>query len=632
MAPSELSEKLSNDVDRVVRHLFPNGKKQGHEWTVGSLNGEAGDSMKINLSDKNVWCDFATGESGDLLNLWVQARQCSLHQAMSEAKQFLGILDTDHHFAVKKQKAFTRPNRSTYGKNLRKPDACYGYLEGRGISREVAELYKVSDAVVWSHELGRELPAIAFPFERDGKLLQVKRISTERPNGKKIIMAEANCEPCLFGWDQIPNDARSVIICEGEIDCMSYRQYGLSALSVPFGGGKGAKQQWIEFEYHNLERFTEIWLSLDNDEVGREATKEIVSRLGEYRCRLVKLPHKDINECLQAGMTREELGGYLEKAPYFDPEELFSAQEFYQDTWDAIYGKEQYLFRTPWEPMNYNFNFRESELTVLNGVNGHGKTEIAGHIVCEAMRQGVRACVASLELKPGMLLKRLTRQVTCKAKPPELEFESAFKFYEEKLWLFGLTGRAKADRLLEIFYYANRRYGVKLFIVDSLTKVCSDDDYSEQKNFIEALCDFKNRTNSHVILVTHSRKAESEEKPTGKMDVKGTGAITDLADNVMIIWRDKRREKVLEKQKYNALLTDKDLELLAKPGSLLLLEKQRNGEGWEGAIGMYLESNSHQFLTKEKAEPYNYIANMPSSHYEEPWRMYGEHNEHKEVA
>ncbi|EKT56423.1 hypothetical protein OO7_10807 [Providencia sneebia DSM 19967] len=180
-------------------------------------------------------------------------------------------------------------------------------------------------------------------------------------------------------------------------------------ISVPFGGGKGAKQQWIEFEYHNLDRFTEIWLSLDADEVGREAAKEIANRLGEYRCRLVSLPKKDINECLQAGITQEEIIKYLETATYFDPDELCSAREFMQDTIQAFYGKEQYLFRSPWETLNHQFSFRESELTILNGVNGHGKSEILGHMLCEAMRQGARACVASFELKPAIFLKRLEK-------------------------------------------------------------------------------------------------------------------------------------------------------------------------------------------------------------------------------
>lgn len=618
MTPSELSDQLWNQVERVAKYLLPNGKRESHEWVAGSINGESGKSLKVNLAGKKVWSDFAEGTAGDLLDLWVAVRDCGLHQAMTEAKEFLGIKDDDHHFSAKQQKKFSRPDRKKVARYLTKTEKHIEYLATRGISAETAKLYEVAAAKVWNGE--RELDALAFPYKRDGELLQVKRISTERPDGKKVIMAEGDCEPCLYGWQAIPNNMRIVILCEGEIDCMSYHQYGFPALSVPFGGGKGAKQQWIEFEYHNLDRFDEIWISMDSDEVGQAAAREIATRLGEHRCRLVKLPHKDINECLMAGISSDDIVGYLERASFFDPEELYSAREFYQDTINAFYGKEQSLFYSPWECLNHNFAFRQAELSLVNGVNGHGKTEVVGHMALEAMRQGVKTCVASLEIKPWILLKRLTRQSTCLKLPPQLEIESAFKFYDDRLWLFGLTGTAKADRLIEIFTYAWKRYGIELFIIDSLMKCgIGDDDYNGQKAFVDALCDFKNKTNTHVLLVTHSRKGDSEEKPTGKMDVKGSGSITDLTDNLFIIWRNKVREKAIQKDQQGEELDDKERKALAAPASVLMLEKQRNGEGWEGGIPLYLDPASHQFLPTETASPFSYIANMPQSEYDEVW-------------
>lgn len=618
MTPSELSDQLWNQVERVAKYLLPNGKRESHEWVAGSINGESGKSLKVNLAGKKVWSDFAEGTAGDLLDLWVAVRDCGLHQAMTEAKEFLGIKDDDHHFSAKQQKKFSRPDRKKISRYLTKTEKHIEYLATRGISAETAKLYEVASAKVWNGE--RELEALAFPYKRDGELLQVKRISTERPDGKKVIMAEGDCEPCLYGWQAIPNNMRIVILCEGEIDCMSYHQYGFPALSVPFGGGKGAKQQWIEFEYHNLDRFDEIWISMDSDEVGQAAAREIATRLGEHRCRLVKLPHKDINECLMAGISSDDIVGYLERASFFDPEELYSAREFYQDTINAFYGKEQSLFYSPWECLNHNFAFRQAELSLVNGVNGHGKTEVVGHVALEAMRHGVKTCIASLEIKPGILLKRLTRQSTCLKLPPQLEIESAFKFYDDRLWLFGLTGTAKADRLIEIFTYAWKRYGIELFIIDSLMKCgIGDDDYNGQKAFVDALCDFKNKTNTHVLLVTHSRKGDSEEKPTGKMDVKGSGSITDLTDNLFIIWRNKVREKAIQKEQQGEELDDKERKALGAPASVLMLEKQRNGEGWEGGIPLYLDPASHQFLPTETASPFSYIANMPQSEYDEVW-------------
>jgi len=620
MSPNELSDLLWNQVEKICRHLLPNGKREGHEWVAGNAHGDKGHSLKVNLAGKKKWADFAEGDGGDMLDLWMACRGINLHQAMQEAKAFLGIQDEDHHFAAKREKKFARPDRKKVARYISRDEKHVEYLQSRGITAETVKAFEVASGQVWSKDLERELPALVFPYKRDGELLQVKRISTERPNGKKIIMAEGDCEPCLYGWHALPPDVRAVVLCEGEIDCMTYSQYGVSALSVPFGGGKGAKQQWIEFEFHNLDRFDEIFLSLDNDEVGREAAKEIASRLGEHRCRLVTLPHKDINECLLNGLSEDDIWQCLGSASFFDPDELYSAREFYQDTIDAFYGDQQCLFQSPWSSLNSNFQFREAELSLVNGVNGHGKTEVVGHMVLEAMRQGVRACVASLELKPGVLLKRLTRQATCCKLPPVLEIDSAFQFYDDRLWLFGLTGTAKTDRLLEIFNYARRRYGIQLFIIDSLMKCgIGEDDYTAQKAFVDALCDFKNRTNSHVILVTHSRKGDSEDKPTGKMDVKGSGAITDLTDNLFIIWRNKARERAIQRAEAGEPPAEKDQQLLASPASVLMLEKQRNGEGWEGGVPLFLDEASHQFLQAEGASPYSYIANMPASEYNEVW-------------
>lgn len=97
MTPSELSDLLWAQVDRVAPHLLPNGKKEGHEWVAGNVNGDKGNSLKVNLSGKKKWADFAEGDGGDMLDLWMACRGINLHQAMQEAKAFLGIKDDDHH-------------------------------------------------------------------------------------------------------------------------------------------------------------------------------------------------------------------------------------------------------------------------------------------------------------------------------------------------------------------------------------------------------------------------------------------------------------------------------------------------------------------------------------------------------
>lgn len=179
----------------------------------------------------------------------------------------------------------------------------------------------------------------------------------------------------------------------------------------------------------------------------------------------------------------------------------------------------------------------------------------------------------------------------------------------QRMWLFNVTGKAKWERILTVFKYAHKHYGVQLFVVDSMM-MCglNEDDYNGQKAFMEAVCEFKRNYPVHVLLVTHPRKGENEEKPVGKMDVKGTGAITDLTDNLLTIWRNKAREAVVDKVRMfgNDMLSDNEHKLLEAPGTLLLVDKQRNGEGWQGKVQLVFNLQSNQFLSDSKSMPFNY--------------------------
>lgn len=112
MTPAELSEKLWDNAERVAKYLLPRGHLEGKEWCAGNTNGDAGKSLKINLGGKKTWADFASGDSGDLLDLWVLVRNCQLHDAMREAKEFLGLKDDDHPSKRRKNCSLVRRKRA----------------------------------------------------------------------------------------------------------------------------------------------------------------------------------------------------------------------------------------------------------------------------------------------------------------------------------------------------------------------------------------------------------------------------------------------------------------------------------------------------------------------------------------
>jgi putative DNA primase/helicase len=85
---------LAERIESLCQILLPSGKRRGNEWRVGSINGEAGDSLGVHLSGEKagIWCDFAADESerGDALDLVEAVKNLKTVDAMDWARSWLG--------------------------------------------------------------------------------------------------------------------------------------------------------------------------------------------------------------------------------------------------------------------------------------------------------------------------------------------------------------------------------------------------------------------------------------------------------------------------------------------------------------------------------------------------------------
>ena len=582
--PSRINEMLGDKALQLCDYLLPNGKKNGPIYEIGNQQGDAGKSCAVYLNGTG-WHDFATTESGDYLSLWQAVRGIDFPDVINETKAWLGI---NEPVMQKKYSKPTKPSGVTSPKT-----ELLTYLNSRGISDKVTKAFQVEQGTFKGE------PSIIFPFIRNGEALQYKNLMIDRPDGKKHLNVVADCEDILFGWQVIPNKKmQSIVICEGEIDAMSFVQYGFPALSVPFGGGDKGKQKWIENEYANLARFENIIISMDMDDAGQAAAKWIAERLGIDRCRIASLPRNDCNQCLTDGVSKDDIKSALHNAKFIDREEIKSPTDVRQLVLDRMLKpQENRGIQTPWEKLNKDFTLGYSELTLINGINGHGKSDVANQLAVHAGFNNHTSMIFSMELQNEILVERLVRQCTGSQKPPEDFINKAIDELHEKLWLVDIKshGNEKADAILNLMEYAYRRYSIQLFVIDSLMKCgIKEDDYNGQKAFVDKLCDFKRNKNVHILLVTHSRKGEGEDKPSNKMDVRGSSAIIDLADNIIIVWRNKKWEELQKRIVNNDIMTLDEVDQHKRMcGTRLDVVKNRNGST-EGKYGLYFRSN--QFL------------------------------------
>lgn len=248
--------------------------------------------------------------------------------------------------------------------------------------------------------------------------------------------------------------------------------------------------------------------------------------------------------------------------------------------------EEESGLRLPWTKAD-EFKFRDSELTIWTGYNGHKKSMMLGFVILSLIAQGTKACIASLEMPPRKTLSRMCKQWVGNTEPTMQYVDKYFSWLHNKLWLYDQVGTVKRERMVGVARYAIQELGVKHFVIDSLMKCgIGDDDYNSQKSFVDELATLTKDTGAHIHLVAHARKPESgkETMPSTKYGVSGTANITNLADNVIVVFVQKDETKG-----YDILLN---------------VEKQRNGES-EPRYMLNYDSGSLQFKGFDSAPRLN---------------------------
>lgn len=576
---SEISKMLAGRAEPVCRMLLPNGKREGAEWRCGDLTGNAGKSLGVHLDGPKagIWADFASDAKGDLLDLWAACRNVSVKEAYRQAKDYLGVNGAP---VTGFPRTYKTPNAANV-KPLTPEQKVWNYLtRERRLVKGTLEAYRIAE------KDGR----IVFPFhDPAGKLLNLKHLTVERKNGSKVMSLEAGCAMPLFGWQAIHPDQRFLIICEGEIDAMTWHQWGYPALSVPNGCSSTV---WVDEEWDNLAPYDTIYLCYDMDKEGQTGAVAIAKRLGMHRCAIVKLPRKDPNECLQWGATSEDSERWLAEAQYLSPPQICEPSFFLakvEDYFRPAPGQSQGF---PPSMFRGKFRLRAGEVTLLSGISSHGKSTLWSQILSEAIGDRLKCFFASLEVPAGISLGIMARQYLGLEEVPSDLLKDWLNWLAGRLWLYSEFGTQSSALMMETLRYCRARHGVDIAVIDSLMKLdILGDDYNGQCAFLNTLTKFCIETGCHVILVAHPRKGRNED-PVGKLDIKGSSDLFNQADNVVILWRNKAKEEGSAKEKDNA-------------DAQVSVEKQRFN-GIEFKHNLWFNAMARQFKLEKDSSPHVY--------------------------
>jgi twinkle protein len=501
--------------------------------------------------------------------------RCGVKGSWTDFQRKLGDeprqLDGDGMIHNPVKKTYSVPKSTNF---LFPTETALSYLTGRGFTKETITKYKLAMT-----QDGKE---IAIPYYKNGKLTNVKYRNIE----DKSFHQEKDCEPTLFNRDNIPQESTYLIITEGEFDAVAMCQYGFDAVSMPGGASNMA---WIETEWEWLQRFKEIYLCFDMDVAGDAGVQSAIKRLGSWRCKRVVLPYKDANDCLKSGVLKEQILEAIKNAEDFKPAMLCRASDFTEQVNQLIQNPD--ILRgspTAFEGLSDILGgWRSSELTIWTGKNASGKSTIINQEIINLISRGVSCCIASLEMPAPRYLRWAVVQYTHLQFPNTERVKEAMNQLGKRIYVVNTHEECDIDTLLDIFRYAARRYDCKHFVIDSLMRVKMNQakELQEQKEICNKLVSFASEYGAHTHLVAHPRKGYDDDDRPGKVDVKGSSHITDLAHNVLIMWRPS--EELKEKARKSKKAED--------PVDARLYIKKNRELGTEGSIKLWFEAATKCF-------------------------------------
>jgi twinkle protein len=298
--------------------------------------------------------------------------------------------------------------------------------------------------------------------------------------------------------------------------------------------------------------------------------------------------------------TNQELQAIFAKA---ESNSVRSIGEFHDAVIESITNPQQiHGVKLPWGKTHGLVRLRTSEVSIWAGINGHRKSTLLNQVALWATRQAPVG-IASLEMPVEGLAKLMVSQASGAINPTAEYATQVIQKLSRRMWFYDRLGSVPPLEILGAVH-ALSQVGCKLIVIDSLTMCRVTDDMERERLFMAELTSLAKALDIHVALVHHVRKPAQggDEYVPSRFDVKGSGSIVDLTQNLFICWANKARATALRKINNGIAISAKEQEIIdTEPDQKLIVAKQRHAE-YEGAIHLW-HHPSRQFVGDSSGKP-----------------------------
>ena len=507
-------------------------------------------------------CFGSCGRSYDIIDVLMMKCGYTYIQAVQELFKRAGMDSSFGEIGVKTKSQYRYPTPK-YADNKTET---YSYMKSRGISKETVDYLNIGQDIHGN---------MLFQYYDTNDVLTVCKVRPSRRVNKtdnipKIwYLKDDNNIPfdhahILYNMNKINVDA-PLLITSGESDCAAAVEAGwTNAVSIPGGDNN---TQWVSECWDWLEQFDEIIICPDNDKSGEKYCKEILPRLGSWRCRVASIPKKaeykgkvhdikDLNELLYF-LGKDAVMSAITQAKATPVPSVIGLSDI-----NALDMSEMDGILTGFKDIDADLHkLFYGSFNVVSGYPGSGKTSFLYSLVCNAIDQDISAWVYSRELPEWMSKNWILHMLAGRRWHTEIEGRSGDTFYgipkgiqeeissyyDGKVYLYRDDYPNDTETIINSMIDSARRYGCRLFLLDNLMTISlggSDENKNErQTKFINDLIAFAPKYQVVVILVCHPNKQSDSTQNVGMYQISGTSNIINLAHRAFGLRRITKKEK-----------------------------------------------------------------------------------------
>jgi twinkle protein len=379
--------------------------------------------------------------------------------------------------------------------------------------------------------------------------------------GKEFSIEGNGKDMPLFG-QHLWSNGRSVVITEGEIDCLS--------MATAMGDGKwpcvslpnGAQsaEAAIKRAYDWLNGFEKIILCFDNDAPGKAAQDTCLPLLPPGKAYYMVLPDglKDANEVLKA-KGPAALSQAFWQSSQWRPDGIISGADITLESLTSAVAM-GYALRLP--VLNQKMSgLRKRELTLLTAGSGIGKSTLAreiafglhqdhglviGNVYLEESKE--KTAQAYIAIDQDVPLGKLRAEPGCITK--EQWAQSYEKVIKERMFFYDHFGSLESDRLISKLRYMAIVLKVDFIVLDHISIVISGqeggsgDERKDIDRLMTSLRSLVEETGVGIIAIVHLKQPEGKPHEEGGRvtlsQLRGSGGLKQLSDNVIALERNQQ--------------------------------------------------------------------------------------------